>query len=311
MSQQEKKHRGLKNYTHIPLCAGVYQISTPSGRYYIGHASNLRGRAHSHYQMMRSGQHHNERVQRSWEKYGNAIKFKVLHECTSKQDAAVWEAHYLQMFFDDENCMNAVREDFGTATKNQEYFSKRTYLAHLPTGNIHVTESRSYWPLAFGFSYPYQWNGNKYLIPCKSRQQAESMIGWYLLEQIRKESNKRKHQVKRPERLRCKHLYFIWTKTRKWIVWGSEQAKEITSGIDSEYWIKTRTRNWKHKKPLTKPVPVRLWREDRGEIMCASIGEACRVIGCSHMEVLRVLERRGRRTTYGWTIEKARPGIGC
>lgn len=296
----------MKHYTHIPVCAGVYQISTPSGRYYIGHASNLRGRAHSHYQKMRSGQHHNERMQRSWNKYGDDIKFKVLHQCGSKEDAAVWEAHYLQMFFDDENCMNAVREDFGTVSKNQEYFSKKTYVAHLPSGAIHEVKSKSYWGVALGRHFGYQWRGNKRLVFCNTREEAQSRVGWYLLEQIRKESNKYKHQAKRPERHRCKHLYLIWTKTRKWIVWGGEEAKKITAGIEGEYWIKTRTRNWKHKKPATKPVPVRLWREDRGEVMCASIGEACRVIGCTYADLNKVLKPTScRKSSYGWLAEYA------
>lgn len=284
----------------------MYEISTPSGSYYIGHASNLRSRAHSHFSMMQNNQHHNERVQRSWHKYNGKLKHKVLHTCATKEDAAIWEAHYLQLFYDDKRCMNAVREDFGTAGQNQTYFSKKCYVAYLPTGAIHEVDSKAYWGNAFGMKYGYQYRGTMKLVYCDNKEEAMSKIGWYAISNLRIEANRRQYTTRssRPAHNKGKHLYFIWTKTRKWIVWGGDEAKRITSSIEGEYWVKTRTRKWKHKKPATEALPVRIYRSDRGEVLCDSMAEACRIIGCSHTDLHKVVYGKEHRLmTKGWRAE--------
>lgn len=64
----------------IPKCPGLYAIRNGvTNGYYIGSAKNLRARWHSHASNLRSGNHHNPKLQASWNKHGEAaFAFEVL-----------------------------------------------------------------------------------------------------------------------------------------------------------------------------------------------------------------------------------------
>lgn len=59
---------------------GVYSIlHAASGKSYVGSAVHLGKRQAQHQRMLRSGKHHNVKLQRAWDKYGEgAFVFKVL-----------------------------------------------------------------------------------------------------------------------------------------------------------------------------------------------------------------------------------------
>lgn len=63
--------------------SGIYcilQLST--GRHYIGSASCFRKRKHRHLHDLRNGKHNNAKLQRAWNKYGEAdFRFDVLERC--------------------------------------------------------------------------------------------------------------------------------------------------------------------------------------------------------------------------------------
>ena len=60
---------------------GIYQISGPTERVYIGSSENIPGRWNDHRAQLRSGRHHNPRLQADWTEYGGqAFQFTLLEE---------------------------------------------------------------------------------------------------------------------------------------------------------------------------------------------------------------------------------------
>lgn len=263
----------------------------------------------AHYSAAARGVHTNERLARTLNKYKDRMKWEVLFYADCVDTAIEWERRYLEFFWGNRKLINYKKGDEFDAAYNERNKRKPVYAMNLWSGGVIKLNYVGEWGAMNGKG---RWAKVPSAVYGHSIEECKRKRVEKITRDLMQADNK---MPSKPAHVRNKHLYFIWTKTRKWIVWGGKEAKKITAGIDGEYWIKTRTRNWKHKKPkkpATKPIPVRLYRQDVGEIICASIGEACRVIGCSHMEVNRVLKRLDRRTTYGWTIHSAEQrGMGC
>lgn len=64
-----------------PRTGGIYRISGPDGRIYIGSAENLRRRWNCHKALLRRGSHHNRLLQADWTEAGEAaFTFAVVEE---------------------------------------------------------------------------------------------------------------------------------------------------------------------------------------------------------------------------------------
>ena len=61
--------------------SGVYVISTPSGRQYVGSAVNFGSRWSVHRYHLRNGTHHSRKLQAAWNKYGERLQFSKLLIC--------------------------------------------------------------------------------------------------------------------------------------------------------------------------------------------------------------------------------------
>lgn len=62
---------------------GIYKISFPSGRFYIGSSQNLKRRLEGHRSGMKHNKHPNVILQNAWNKYGeNNCKFEILLVCS-------------------------------------------------------------------------------------------------------------------------------------------------------------------------------------------------------------------------------------
>lgn len=87
--------------------SGIYIIvNTQSGYIYIGQAQSLRKRWNEHRRDLNKGCHHNEHLQRSWNKYGEkSFKFQVLENCSLEQ-LNEREQHYLDVYMAKGICYN-------------------------------------------------------------------------------------------------------------------------------------------------------------------------------------------------------------
>lgn len=101
----------LSKVDDVPRCAGVYEIRNDRhGLRYIGSSVNLRRRWKFHLYCFRTGKHHSQRMQRTYDKYGEGIfTFHVLELC-EQQLRLVAEQRWL----DSTNA--ASRRDFYNAS---------------------------------------------------------------------------------------------------------------------------------------------------------------------------------------------------
>lgn len=98
MEQDEK--------TYMKLDSGVYEIKNIiSGNRYIGGSTNIYTRFNTHKRQLTKGKHHNQYLQRSWDKYGdNSFTFQILLFC-SKENVLLYEQALL----------NGLRPEFNIA----------------------------------------------------------------------------------------------------------------------------------------------------------------------------------------------------
>lgn len=61
--------------------SGVYVITAPSGRQYVGSAVNFKSRWSVHRHHLQAGTHHSRKLQAAWNKYGEQLTFDRLLIC--------------------------------------------------------------------------------------------------------------------------------------------------------------------------------------------------------------------------------------
>ncbi len=78
--------------------SGVYTITAPNSKQYIGSSVNVRMRWNTHKYHLRHGQHANKHLQNSFDKYGEeAFKFEILLICETK-DLIFFEQRVIDRF---------------------------------------------------------------------------------------------------------------------------------------------------------------------------------------------------------------------
>ncbi|MDE2105374.1 MAG: GIY-YIG nuclease family protein [Patescibacteria group bacterium] len=71
--------------------AGIYEISDPSGRRYVGASVDMAARWTQHRALLRQGAHHNKRLQDAWNRYGeDAMRFRVVEAVANPDE--LWAA---------------------------------------------------------------------------------------------------------------------------------------------------------------------------------------------------------------------------
>ncbi len=70
--------------------SGVYVISTPSGRQYVGSAVHFGTRWSVHRHRLRNGTHHSRKLQAAWNKYGDRLQFSKLLIC-ARENVVMYE----------------------------------------------------------------------------------------------------------------------------------------------------------------------------------------------------------------------------
>ena len=105
-----------KSYT-----CGVYRITSPSGRFYIGSSLSVEKRWRGHRSALRRGDHHCPPLQRAAEKYGvDALKFDVLAECPA-DDLRELEQLVIDMADPAYNASRSTFEALSGLWKNPEF----------------------------------------------------------------------------------------------------------------------------------------------------------------------------------------------
>ncbi|BAM29075.1 homing endonuclease [Xanthomonas phage CP1] len=72
---------------------GIYAITSPSGRRYVGQAVCIRARWRKHLSNLHRDQHHNPLLTNAFRKYGDALVFSVIEECLAEDLTAREQFH--------------------------------------------------------------------------------------------------------------------------------------------------------------------------------------------------------------------------
>ena len=111
---------------------GIYTITSPSGKRYVGSATNIRMRWNMHRSMMVRGVHHTPALQAAFLKYGAGnLTFKKLLIC-SKEDLLFYEQRAIDTLKPEYNASQVAEITFGV---------KRPEVAAKMRGRKHTKEA--------------------------------------------------------------------------------------------------------------------------------------------------------------------------
>ena len=135
MGRKRRTRRKHSAY-NLPNQPGVYLITSPTGRYYIGRSKDMRRRCLEHQYRAQSNTEENEILCRSIRKYGMRMRYEVLLQTYDEQDAVYFEDQYITMHWRDGKCMNAKVGDKITGDYNKDHKSKPVRYVHALTGGV-------------------------------------------------------------------------------------------------------------------------------------------------------------------------------
>lgn len=118
--------------------SGVYSITTPSGRVYVGSATCFRRRWAQHRHKLRRGEHTNPILQAAWNKYGDGLEFKVLVIC-SRTDAVMYEQIAINAMIPEMNVLRVAGSRLGAVVSDES----RARMSTSKTGFKHTPETRA------------------------------------------------------------------------------------------------------------------------------------------------------------------------
>lgn len=121
-------------------CSGIYKITAPSGRCYVGSAVNFRRRWNCHRARLRAGRHHCPGLQKAAAKYGvDALKFEIL-ELADKSELLVREQLFLDRLWGRlYNCAKLAGSTYGVRPGAQT----RAKISKALTGLVRPAETRA------------------------------------------------------------------------------------------------------------------------------------------------------------------------
>ena len=293
------------SFKHIPKKAGVYQCFTPSGAYYIGRAVDMRARITAHMSYMKRGKHDNIRMQRSYEKYGNKLKWSVLFIADTVETAIEWELRYIQMFWGDDKLMNMREGDAFTIEENERNKRVPVYAMNKITGGYiklsHKGEFGKMFARHRSSRIPNAIYGRT-LNECRDKRvefikaEIKTMSNNLMQAAITQEFQRRK-AAKRMMRYGfiCRNINTGEHRLVK------QSDKPNCSGY-MDGWEKRRVHEeW----PLigTHPKAVFGYHPVKGKMIWNSMGACARSLNRSQSGVVKAIDKR-QRTCAGWTLTR-------
>lgn len=119
--------------------SGIYTITSPSGRMYVGSAKNFKLRRTRHFYELRSGRHDNDILQKAFNKYGeeNLIFSKLL--CCEPKDLLMYEQRAIDILKPAYNiCLIA-----GNCLGKKHSIESRAKMSRVQKGKVVSEESKT------------------------------------------------------------------------------------------------------------------------------------------------------------------------
>lgn len=125
----------------LDVKSGIYKITSPSGKVYIGSASNFAKRKERHLYLLRSGRHHNAGLQAAFAKYGEArLVFELIETCSTdaliEREQAYIDAHPREKIYN--ACLTA-----GNRTGVRHSSEARAKMSAFHTGRAKTAEHKA------------------------------------------------------------------------------------------------------------------------------------------------------------------------
>lgn len=122
----------------------IYAIKhIPSGRLYIGSAVNVVKRWREHKTALRAGKHHNNKLQRIWNKHGeDSLAFEIVEEVACAQELVPREQFYIDSFESVKRGLN-ICPVAGSTLGRVMSEEQRRMLSVFHTGRKHSAETRA------------------------------------------------------------------------------------------------------------------------------------------------------------------------
>ena len=264
----------------------------------------MKERVYQHYAYLKRGEHKNQRLQRSYEKYGGRMKWSVLFVADTVQTAIQWEANYLSMFWGDPKLMNMRTGDGFTAEENERNKRRPVYAMNCDTGQYVKFNYLGEYGYMIG---AYRGKRLPNAVYGSTLEECVSMRLQYLRKEVRRlyekelaqdiKECKRKQKALKPRQRFAYLCRNVQTGEHKYV----EQYDKPNCLGD---WQARRVHDeW----PLIQARPVIGRHPVHGQRVWESIKECSRCLDRSHVSILRAI-RKERRTCAGWTL---RPHGGC
>jgi hypothetical protein len=198
MGRKRRTRRKHSAY-NLPNQPGVYLITSPTGRYYIGRSKDMRRRCLAHQYRAHSNTEENEILCRSIRKYGMRMRYEVLLQTYDEQDAVYFEEQYIRMHWRDGKCMNAKVGDKITGDYNKDHKSKPVRYVHALTGGVICFDSGTQAAAFFRPTAVGRVAYNNYGLLAKQGRENEVAAKWHsaVLDQLRQAHEQRRKQCAR------------------------------------------------------------------------------------------------------------------
>jgi len=103
---------------------------------YIGRSVNMRERVLHHLAELQNGNHYNEQMQRSFDKYKGKIKWSVLMQTDDEASAVHYEQQFIEMWWNTGKLMNARKGDRLDALYNERHRRQERYVMNVWSGGV-------------------------------------------------------------------------------------------------------------------------------------------------------------------------------
>lgn len=138
LSRAEKRKRTEQMIANkLPPSCGVYLMMCPDGSYYVGMSKNMEQRQRRHIagSMFRYDKQTNKAKADAIRKYGKEVRWSVLTECDTVDEAVKVERAVLDQNHSDQYCLNIARGNYCQGVPPRNY-TRQCYLVYMPTGSI-------------------------------------------------------------------------------------------------------------------------------------------------------------------------------
>lgn len=130
--------------------SGIYKIiNKVNNKYYIGSSKNIDFRWKIHIRQLNNQKHHNEYLQRAWNKYGSDVFDFVIVENVSVENLLTVEQKYLNEISKSDNCYNLIfhsqggtQSDYIIEKMKKNHWSKKGFFPW-NIGKTHSEKSKN------------------------------------------------------------------------------------------------------------------------------------------------------------------------